>query len=82
MLRLVDWKMATDFSEDKMPQFFRVNQPKMEILHPEKEDNMILCIFGNCLSADTVKRPRRLGYPMFCYSCAALTHRLKYINHK
>jgi len=74
--------MATDFSEDIMPQFFRVNQPKMEILHPEKENNMILCKFGNCLSDDTVKGPRRLGSPMFCYSCAAVTRRLMYINQK
>jgi hypothetical protein len=82
MLSLVHWKMATDFSEDIVPQFFRVNQPKMEILYPEKEDNMILCNLGNCLSADTVKRLRSLGSLMFRYSCAAVTHRLKYINHK
>jgi len=82
MLRLVDWKMATDFSEHIMPQIFRVNQPKMENLHPEKEDNIILCNFGNCLSEDTVKSPRKLGSPMFCYSCAAVTHRLMYINQK
>jgi len=74
--------MATDFPEDIMPQLFRDNQPKMEILNPEKEDNMILCNFGNCLSADTVKYPRRLGSPMFFYSCSAVTHCLKYINHK
>jgi hypothetical protein len=74
--------MATDFSEDIVPQFIRVNQPKMETLYPEKEDNMILCHFGNCLSADTVRRSRRLESPMFCYSCAAVTHRLKYINQK
>lgn len=74
--------MATDFSEEIVSQFFRVNQPKMEILQSEKEDNMMLCNFGNCLSADMVKRPRRLGSPMFCYSCAAVTHRLGYLNQK
>jgi hypothetical protein len=78
MLRLVDWKMVPDVSEDHV----RVNQPKMEILHPEKEDNTILRNFGNCLRADTLQRPRRLGSPMFRYSCAAITHRPKYINHK
>jgi hypothetical protein len=75
--------MAADFSDDIVPQFFRVNQPKNGHSSPSKRrqyDPLETSV--TVFSADTVKRLRRLRTPMFCYSCAAVTHRLKYINQK